>query len=137
MTQLRNGAGLTPVTKQTRGDALRTRMLALGLDESKLARKVKKDRGTIRRLFDGTASDLTYDQMEVWFDREEAKMGIGFVPEPATERHERRPVTIRMEEGGSIVVEGPLDTPEDAELLKNLARDLIREWKSTNDTPDP
>lgn len=125
-------ADSVPMSNETRGKALYERMVAMGMDESKLARAVNKDRGTIRRVFAGTASDITYDQVEVWFAREEAKDNseIPAAPTPAA----RKPVTIRMEEGGTIVVEGPLDTPEDAHLLRDLARDLMREMRTRRES---
>lgn len=119
------------MSNETRGKALQQRMFALGLDESKLSRATNKDRGTIRRMFAGNASDATYNQMEVWFDREERKLGIGARPPAlADEPHvepEPRHVIIRIEEGGTVVVDGPPDNM--AELIA-AAKELMREMKA-------
>lgn len=123
----RNGAGLLPMSDETRGKALQDRMLAMGLDESKLSRAVGKDRGTIRRAFAGTASETTLRMLETWFDREERKHGLAAAEAPMGALTPRDHVVIRMEEGGTLVVEGPATTPEEVAVLKELARDLIRE----------
>lgn len=123
------------MSNETRGKALRDRMLALGLDESKLSRATRKDRGTIRRVFAGTAADLTYDQLEVWFDREERKNSAddvaavlnGRTALDGTPDHEHPHVVIRIEEGGTVVVDGP---PENMEALAELATRLMREMRA-------
>lgn len=126
------------MSNETRGKALRERMLALGLDESKLSRATRKDRGTIRRVFAGTAADLTYDQLEVWFDRQERKDNAddvaailnGHGPQVGGGDHEHH-VVIRIEEGGTVVVDGP---PENMDALAELATRLMREMRAGRET---
>lgn len=122
-------ADFVPMSNETRGKALRERMVALGLDESKLSRATGKDRGTIRRAFDGTASTITYEQLEMWFDREEHKVGQGVEVVPAIGAPGDDPakhVMIRIEEGGTVVVDGP---PESMDALIAAATALMREMK--------
>jgi transcriptional regulator with XRE-family HTH domain len=142
MNESAHKAGSVPMSNEIRGKALRERMLALGLDESKLARATGKDRGTLRRAFAGNASDITYEQLEVWFDREERKnnaddvvaiLNGGSKPPaqaPAEEHHEQQHVMIRIEEGGTVVVDGP---PENMEALADLASRLIREMRASRE----
>jgi hypothetical protein len=129
---------LVPMSDETRGKTLQERMFALGLDESKLARQTGKDRGTIRRAFAGQASETTYAQLETWFDREERKNSGGELLDLPTHNghgsepthvEAKRPVVIHVEEGGSFAIEGPADTPEEVEVLKELAKDLMREMR--------
>ena len=123
------------MSNETRGKALRDRMTALGLDESKLSRATGKDRGTIRRAFAGTAGGITYEQLEAWFDREERKMNadLGTIlhirngEAAAHSEAEQKHVIIRMEEGGTVVVDGP---PENMHELIEAATALMREMRS-------
>lgn len=125
MSRRTGRADFVPMSNETRGKALYDRMVAMGMDESKLSRATGKDRGTIRRVFSGTASNITYDQLEQWFKREEAKntaeapSGVAPVGRP--------PFVIRIEEGGTVVVEGPVENMDEiTEAARSLMRDLKR-----------
>lgn len=123
------------MSNETRGKALQQRMFALGMDESKLSRAIGRDRGTIRRAFAGSASEATYNQLEVWFDREERKLGtapnLEPLPIPAATQpeppQEQKHVMIRIEEGGTVVVDGP---PDNMNELIAAAKELMREMKA-------
>jgi hypothetical protein len=130
MTSGADRADSLPMSNEARGKALYDRMVSYGLDRSKLARKTGKDVGTIRRVLEGTAADTTYDQVEKWFEREDAKNNAEM---PAAQPGDH--VVIRLEEGGSLVVEGPTETSEQREILKEFAREMIREWRAKPPTP--
>lgn len=135
MSEHAERADFVPMSNETRGKALKDRMVAMGLDESKLARAVKKDRGTIRRVFEGKASSLTYDYIEQWFDREDAKNNAdsSAIVQPAA-GGAGSPVVIRMEEGGTVVIEGPVDHLDE---IAAVARALMRETKSARSSGTP
>lgn len=116
-------------TESERGAALRKRMLDMRLDRSKLARALGIDRGTVIRAFKGTASDDTYEMMERWFDRQEAKAGADPAEIVASAGEGgREHVTFRLTGnfGVDVTVEGPI---EDMAQLKDAAKELLREMQ--------
>lgn len=70
----RRGAVMSEDNRLARGTDIKRRRLALGLDSvSQFAEATGADRETIGRIEDGTASKGTYERIEAWLDRMEAR----------------------------------------------------------------
>jgi DNA-binding Xre family transcriptional regulator len=132
MTEAADAEGWHPVDRLTRGRALKQRMIEHKMNPSRLAKEFGVSRTNVYAIFNGTAGEIAYDQMEAWFARLDAKVGAdvpaelapGEVSEPVQHDH----VTIRLTGnfGVDATVEGPV---EDIDALKQAAKELLREMQ--------
>lgn len=117
-----DGAHFRPVDNESRGREIKRRRLALGIDGFRdFAEATGRDKGTLARAEEGTASTSTLDWLEAWLDRQETESGMND-PVPAV-----GPIKLTLhgvygvEE---IVVEGPVDHPD--ELAEAVGKILDR-----------
>ena len=70
------GAGLAPVTNESRGEAIKRRRLHHGIKSLReFSAKSGVSREAITAAEDDAASPETYDRLEVWLDRYEEEIG--------------------------------------------------------------
>lgn len=71
-----NGARLTPVTDESRGQGVKRRRLRHGIKSLReFAEKSGISREALTAAENGTASDGTYERIDAWFDRFEEEVG--------------------------------------------------------------
>lgn len=133
--QSKQGSGrahLSVVDKKTRGQEIKRRAAALGLDESKLARRTGVDRSTLRRVFAGGSRDDKYVFLEEWLDREERRVNADEPAAQATGDH----VVFRFTGnfGVTAAVEGPVS---DIAALRAAATELFHEMQKTQTPQAP
>lgn len=112
------GAGLVPMSKETRAHALRERMDLLVVGVQRLADEANYNRKTVSRALEGSASERTYEDLEEALDRIQLRVDgpDGPEPEPATEA----PSLVSFKLSGiygaaEVVVEGPVENLADLE----------------------
>lgn len=103
-----------------RGRELKRRRLEHGIDSLReFAEQTGVSRNAITSAEAGTASESTYDRLEVWLDRFDARTGG-----PADEPTQLRPETVTFRLSGNfgaeVTVEGPVSNL--AELEESVAR---------------
>lgn len=111
------------MSDETRGHAIKSRRLALGIKSLReFAEKTKVDRTAISNAEDGNGSGGTYDRLEAWLDRFEEETGVDDATDPAF-------VEFRLSGVfgiDSIIVKGPI--ADAVELEASVAR-LVRELR--------
>jgi hypothetical protein len=106
-------------------------MIAHKMNPSELAREFGVSRSNVYAIFNGTAAEITYEQMKVWFDRLDAKESadVSELTSGGTDvASEHDHVTIRLTGnfGVDATVEGPV---EDIDAIKQAAKELLREMQ--------
>lgn len=117
------------VSNQERGEAIKRRRLALDIGSHSKFEAVsegKFPRSTVKRAEDGNASPNTYDAIELWLDRAEARQGG-----PTAVESELPAEPIRIEMHGvygidQIIVTGPVDRPDEVAETIGKVMDRIR-----------
>lgn len=127
MAMAGNRAGWLPVNKHERGQRLRQRMVDHKMNPTQLAEAFGVSRSNVYDIFNGKAGPLAYEQMESWFDRQDAKARADvseLVPEqPPAPEHEHVVFRLVGKPGIDVVVEGPVENMAD---LKAAAADLFK-----------
>ena len=110
-----------------RGEGLKARRLALGIKSHREASEASGiDREAWSRAEKGEASVATYERAEAWLGRMEEEVGADDAPAPTPLR-----LTFHDVYGiGEIIVEGPVDRPEELTEAVSKLLDGIRRQQS-------
>lgn len=117
---------LQPVDNESRGEAIKRRRLALGIDSyRRFAEATGRDRGTLTAAEEGSPSTTTatLDWLEAWLTRAEAEAGLG-EPSAAAPSGPIKLTLHGVYGVDEIIVEGPVDRPD--ELAEAVGKILDR-----------
>lgn len=125
------GAGLVPMSKETRAHALRERMELLGVGVQRLAVEANYNRKTVSRALEGSASDRTYQDLEEALEAIKLRIdGPDDAPEAAQEEPAKNVgeglVSFKLKGiygAAEVIVEGPVENLAD---LEAAAERLLR-----------
>lgn len=122
---------------ETRGQAIKRRMLRLGFNQSTFAEETKVDRGAIGRALrdqPGTSS-FTYDRLEAALDRLEHEAGYGGPDAVLSTEQGLIEFQVTGDFGVRVVVKGPI---RNADVLEDQVARLIRDIRTApSDGEDP